>query len=223
MVKNKKLAIIVPCYNEAKTIIKIYNETKIYGTPIIIDDFSNDGTRKILNSKKINFVKNKKRSGYEQSIINGFNYINKNLREVKFIATIDADLELPPKNILKLYELINKKKLDVIIGSRNRFNRLSEYILSFFFKIKFNIDDPISGLKIYRKAKINRILKNISHNLFLVDILILFFNKKFIIGSKKIFTKKRKDLPRVGNSLRVNLKILKIMFYSIFLKKKINN
>lgn len=216
MVKNKKLAIIIPCYNEAKTIIKIYNKTKIYGVPIIIDDYSNDETRKILNSKKIYFIKNKKRSGYEQSIVNGFNYINKNLREIKFIATIDADLELPPKNILKLYKLINKKNLDVVIGSRNRLNRFSEYILSFIFRIKFNIDDPISGLKIYRRDKINSIFKKISNNLFLVDILILFWNRKFNIMSKKIFTKKRKDLPRVGNSLKVNLKILKIIFYSIF-------
>ena len=54
MVKNKKLVIIVPCYNEIETIIKTYNKTKIYGVPIIIDDCSNDGTRKILNSNKIN-------------------------------------------------------------------------------------------------------------------------------------------------------------------------
>ena len=105
MVKNKKLAIIVPCYNEVETIIKTYNKTKIYGIPIIIDDCSSDGTRKILDSKKINFVKNKKRSGYEQSIINGFNYINKNLKGIKFIATIDADLELP----LKIYQNFIKK------------------------------------------------------------------------------------------------------------------
>ncbi len=216
MVKNKKLVIIVPCYNEVETIIKTYNKTKIYGVPIIIDDCSNDGTRKILNSKKINFIKNKKRSGYEQSIINGFNYINKNLKGVKFIATIDADLELPPKNLPKLYKEIQKKNLDIIVGSRNRLNRILEYLLSFLFKIKFNISDPISGLKIYRKTKIKKILNKVSNNLFLVDVLILSFNKKFNIGSNKIFTKKRKDLPRVGNSLRVNLKILKIIFYSIF-------
>lgn len=219
MVKNKTLAIIVPCFNEVKTIINTYNKTKIYGIPIIIDDCSNDGTRKILNSKKINFVKNKKRSGYEQTIINGFNYINKNLKEVKFIATIDADLELPPVNLSKLYKELKRNNLDIIVGSRNRLNRFSEYLLSFLFKVKFNINDPISGLKIYRKTKIERILNKVSNNLFLVDILILSFNKKLNIGSKKIFTKKRKDLPRVGNSLKVNLKIFKIIFYSIFSKK----
>lgn len=219
MVKNKTLAIIVPCFNEVKTIINTYNKTKIYGIPIIIDDYSNDGTRKILNSKKINFVKNKKRSGYEQTIINGFNYINKNLKGVKFIATIDADLELPPVNLSKLYKEIKRNNLDIIVGSRNRLNRFSEYLLSFLFKVKFNISDPISGLKIYRKTKIERILNEVSNNLFLVDILILSFNKKLKIGSKKIFTKKRKDFPRVGNSLKVNLKIFKIIFYSIFSKK----
>ena len=52
MVQDKKLAIIVPCYNEINTIIETYNKIKIHGVPIIVDDCSNDGTREILISKK---------------------------------------------------------------------------------------------------------------------------------------------------------------------------
>lgn len=220
MVKNKKLAIIVPCFNEVKTIIEIYNRTKIYGIPIIIDDCSDDGTRKILNLKKINFIRNKKRSGYEQSILNGFNYINKNLKRIEFIATIDADLELPPENLPELLKAIKKNKYDIIIGSRNKLNRVLEYILSYLFKFKFNISDPISGLKIYKKTQISKILNKVTSKFFLVDILILSFYNKFYIGSKKILTKKRKDHPRVGIGLKVNLKILKIIFFSIFFRNK---
>ena len=98
-------------------------------------------------------------------------------------------------------------------------NRVTENILSFFFRLLFDIDDPISGLKIYKKIKIKKILNKISNNFFLVDILIISLNKKYSINSQKILTKKRKDLPRVGSSLRVNLKILKILIYSLIKKK----
>jgi glycosyltransferase involved in cell wall biosynthesis len=219
LVQDKKLAIIVPCYNEINTIIETYNKIKIHGVPIIVDDCSDDGTREILISKKIKFIKNKVRSGYEKTIINGFHYINKNLPKVDFVATIDADLELPPKYLLKLYKSAKKHNYDIMIGSRKKLNRITENILSFFFRSLFDIDDPISGLKIYKKIKIKKILNKISNNFFLVDILIISLNKKYSIKSQKILTKKRKDLPRVGSSLRVNLKILKILIYSLYKKK----
>ena len=50
-----KLSIIIPVYNEKKTIIKILgriNKIKVSKEIIIIDDCSNDGSREII--KKIN-------------------------------------------------------------------------------------------------------------------------------------------------------------------------
>ena len=55
-----KLSIIIPCFNEVKTIEKIID--KIIGLNdlnkeiIVIDDYSTDGTRKILQEKLINEV-----------------------------------------------------------------------------------------------------------------------------------------------------------------------
>lgn len=47
-----KLSIIVPCYNEKNTIEKIINkilnEKKIIKEIILVDDFSNDGSREII-------------------------------------------------------------------------------------------------------------------------------------------------------------------------------
>ncbi len=53
MVQNKKLAVVIPTYNEAKTIIKVYNQTKNIGIPVIVDDCSIDDTKKILKKKKL--------------------------------------------------------------------------------------------------------------------------------------------------------------------------
>ena len=37
-------------------------------------------------------------------------------------------------------------------------NRFSEHMLKFIFNIKFNIDDPISGLKIYKLNVLRKIM-----------------------------------------------------------------
>lgn len=62
MFKNKKIAVVMPTYNAAKTIIKTYEEVasqEIVDVIIIVDDASNDGTVSIakrLNSDRVKTI-----------------------------------------------------------------------------------------------------------------------------------------------------------------------
>ena len=221
--RRHEVAIIVPCYNEKETILKVYKRIKKYGKILIVDDCSIDDTQKILIKKKIKFLKNKKNIGYEASIINGMKHVLRNWKKVKFIITIDADDELSSQSVPFLLKSLLKNNFDIIIGSRNKLNRISEYFLKLIFNFKFGIKDPISGLKIYRIKVIKKIINLISKNFFLVDILIISYYKNFSIGSSGIFVNKRKGKPRVGNNLLVNMKIFNIIFNSIFSQKFNNN
>ena len=213
---EKNQVIIIPCYNEVSTIIKIYNEAKRYGKVIIIDDFSKDGTRELLKKNNIFFLKNKKNYGYEQTLINGFKFAIKKFKNINYILTLDADNELPTKYIPKIIKVIDKTNADIVIGNRNKLNRISEKVISLLFKFLFNIRDPLSGLKIYKRSFLKKYLNLISNNLFLVDLILFSINNGKKINTFLINVYKRKDKPRVGSSLKVNLKILKIMFNVIF-------
>ena len=218
MEKNK-IAIVVPCYNESKTILSVYNKSKKFGNVLIIDDCSKDDTRKILNKNQIFYIKNKENIGYERTIIRAFKYILKNWKNTKYILTLDADNELPPKSIPRMHKKILASKADIIIGNRNKFNRFSEKFSSNIFNFFFNISDPLSGLKIYKKKIIRNYINNISKNLFLVDLLILSKNENKKIQEINIKVNKRKDTSRVGSNILINLKILKIGFLSLIFKK----
>ena len=209
----------MPCFNESKTILKVYKKAKNFGKVLIVDDASTDETRKILKREKIKFLSNKENLGYESSLKNGFNYVFKRWKKVEYIVTLDSDGELLPKYINKLSKKIKKENLDIVIGSRKKQNRLLERILKIIFNIKYNIDDPISGLKLYRKKVLQKILNFSSNNLFLVDIIIFAYFKNFLISNIEVDVKKRKDKSRVGNIFSSNLKILKIIYYSMFPKK----
>lgn len=116
-----KLTIIIPCFNEVNTIRQIIDkiiEINNYEKEIIvIDDFSTDGSRKILSEiEKVSISK---------LILNERNYgkgycIKKGIEEATgdIVIIQDADLEYDPSDYKKLIEPIHKNQADVVYGSR---------------------------------------------------------------------------------------------------------
>ena len=113
------LTIIIPVYNEIKTIEKLLNRVfkiSIKKQIIVIDDASIDGTSKILKKyiKKIDkLITHKINKGKGAAIKSAQKYIRG-----KYTAIQDADLEYKPADLLKILNYIKKKKLNVVYGSR---------------------------------------------------------------------------------------------------------
>ena len=116
-----KLSVVIPCYNEKKTIHKIVKAVKEAGIEdleiIIVDDFSTDGTRDILEKEikpivnKIIYHENNKGKG--AALRTGFDEATGDV-----VIVQDADLEYDPKEYSKLIEPIMQGKADVVYGSR---------------------------------------------------------------------------------------------------------
>ena len=221
--ERSEVAIVIPCYNEEKTIITVINNTLIYGIPIVIDDNSSDRTQKLikqLNNQEVIYSKNIKNIGYEKSIQKGFEIAIK--KKFKFIITFDADNQIATKDIqlVKYYlELGN----DVVIGERVFFQRFSEKLFSKVFKKKFNIEDPLTGLKGY-KSKVFIDNNQVFDSNFLVgtELLTLSLIKKKKVAKFKIKTFQRRGNSRYGLFIKGNFKILRALFFCIILclKKK---
>lgn len=121
MKKKISISVIIPCFNESKTIIKILEKilknNKFIPEIIVIDDFSTDGSREILKKffkNKINkLILNKKNYGKGYSVRQG---IKKATKDIVLIQ--DADLEYDPKDYEKLVAPILKGYADVVYGSR---------------------------------------------------------------------------------------------------------
>ena len=113
------LTIIIPVYNEIKTIEKLLKKVlsiNIKKQLIIVDDCSNDGTNKILikYSKKINkLIVHKKNKGKGSAIRSAQKYV-----KGKYVAIQDADLEYNPVDLLKIIKFLKKNKLNIAYGSR---------------------------------------------------------------------------------------------------------
>ena len=116
-----KLSVIIPCYNEATTIVEIVQRLKALSLHdmeiIVVDDGSSDGTRAVLEKdiKPIvdKIIYHKINMGKGAALRTGF------LEATGDVVVVqDADLEYDPRNILDMLKLIIDDKADVVFGSR---------------------------------------------------------------------------------------------------------
>jgi glycosyltransferase involved in cell wall biosynthesis len=114
-----KLSVIVPVYNEKKTIRETYKRIRAVDLDkeiILVDDFSTDGTRDIIkefedDNTKIYF--HEKNTGKGAALRTGFQKATGDILVIQ-----DADLEYDPSEYPKLIRPIIEGKADVVYGSR---------------------------------------------------------------------------------------------------------
>ncbi len=117
------LSVVIPCFNESRTIVecvsRVQSQSSVINLEIIVvDDFSTDGTRDILQGlleeKKItSLVLHNSNKGKGAALRSGFEVARGDI-----VIVQDADLECDPSEYLLLLEPIEKGFADVVYGSR---------------------------------------------------------------------------------------------------------
>ncbi len=175
--KTFKLSIIIPCYNEKNTIEKILKKIDLslinYGFQnyeiLIIDDFSNDGTKEVLKNflskEKIQIYFHDDNLGKGAAIHTALKHITGNITIIQ-----DADLEYDPFDYDKLLVPFFEANADVVYGSRfmggGKYVRihffwhyLANKILTFICNlfINLNLTDMETGYKVFKTSALKSI------------------------------------------------------------------
>ncbi len=158
MKKTKKIAVLIPCYNESKTIEKVVKDYKkvlpeadIY----VYDNNSTDGTDKI--AKKAGAIVCYE---YKQGKGNVIRSMFKDI-DADCYLMIDGDDTYPKENAREMCDLILSKKADMVIGDRlsstyfqenkrpfhNFGNKLVRRLINTLFKS--NVRDIMTGYRAF--------------------------------------------------------------------------
>lgn len=175
------LSVIVPVYNEAKTVRQILekiNAVDIDKEIIVVDDGSCDGTDKALRSIELAGLKvihHSSNRGKGAAFLTGIQNASG-----EFAIIQDADLEYDPVDYPKLLQASRDTGADIVLGARftqghrgllipRLGNRFVTSLFNFLFGVKLN--DSLTCYKLFRREIVSGF--NLSSSGFVIDIEIL--------------------------------------------------
>ncbi len=155
---KKKIAVLIPCYNESKTIEKVvkdYHKVLPDADIYVYDNNSSDGTDKI--AEKAGAII---RYEYKQGKGNVIRSMFKDI-DADCYLMIDGDDTYPKENAVEMCNLILERKADMVIGDRlsstyftenkrpfhNFGNVLVRGLINFLFKS--NVRDIMTGYRAF--------------------------------------------------------------------------
>ena len=168
-----KLSIIIPCYNEEKTLKKIVSRVMKFNSHnkeiIIVDDCSSDNSPEIIkdllnNYDSIQSHRHIKNLGKGAAIKSGIE-----MSKGDIILIQDADLEYNPKEYDKLLRPFLEADADVVYGSRFLggdytrlhffWHRIANFLLTVLCNIitNLNMTDMETGYKLFKSSIIKSI------------------------------------------------------------------
>ena len=186
----KTLSLIIPVYNEEKTLENIVNkvlllekdiffqENDIQLELILVDDCSKDESLKVANllatnNNKIKVFSHSKNKGKGRALKTGFENANGD-----FIGIQDADNEYNPYDYIKMLKIMLNKEADIVYGSRY-LKQDTKQVLSFYHTImnkgltlltnvftNLDITDMETCYKLFKKDIIKSIAPKLKENRF---------------------------------------------------------
>lgn len=168
-----KISVVIPVYNEIRTINEIIRKVKdveIEKEIVVVDDFSTDGTRRLLEQrqdKEVVVLFHNKNRGKGAALRTGFKHATGDI-----IIIQDADLEYDPGDYKSLLEPIQNGMADVVYGSRLSggkiqrvymfWHKLGNNFLTFLTNVLYNttLSDMETGYKVFK----SEVIKNMKLN-----------------------------------------------------------
>ncbi|MBP6455446.1 MAG: glycosyltransferase family 2 protein [Chitinophagaceae bacterium] len=239
MLRGKKIVIVLPAYNAAKTLEKTYNEIPfdIVDDVVLVDDVSKDNTIEVAKKLGIlHIVEHDKNKGYGG---NQKSCYNKAIElDADIVVMLHPDYQYTPKLIPAICEIIANEVYPVVLGSRilgkgalrggmplykyffNRCLTLFENVL-----IGQKLSEYHSGYRAFSKDVLQKISYNNNHDDFVFDneMLSQIFAAGFEIAEVTCPTKYFEDASSINfkRSMQYGMGVLRVSVFHFLFRTKL--
>ena len=118
MIHNKKVVVVLPAYNAAKTLEATYNEIphEIVDEVILVDDASSDNTAEVAKRLNINIFIHPENKGYGGNQKTCYKEALKKGADV--VVMLHPDYQYTPKLLTALASMVAVGEFDIVLASR---------------------------------------------------------------------------------------------------------
>ena len=211
--KTIKVAIVIPAFNESETIKAVLAGIIAYGTAIVVDDGSTDSTGRLAQEAGAAVVTHEVNRGYDAALASGL--ARAMAEEFDVAITVDGDGQHDPSRIESVLREL-KDGADLVVGVRDRFQRVSETLFANVANVLWGISDPLCGFKGYRLSKLESLSSLCTYPSLGTELTIHAARSSWDIRQVSIATLERQGSSRFGSGLHANLLIFRAMIRGIF-------
>jgi len=226
------IAVIIPAYNEEKSIGKVINEipNDLINEIVVVNNNSNDLTAGVAASKGAT-VLFESFQGYGAACLKGIEYLKS--KDVELIVFLDGDYSDYPSEIRMVTEPIINDNFDIVIGSRvlgkkekgslpiqSRMGSIiAGLLINLFWGVKYTDLGPFRAIKKEKLLELN--MTDIWYG-WTVEMQIKAAKKSFKIKEVPVSYRKRIGKSKVTGTIKgtvlASIIILKTIFSELFKK-----
>lgn len=164
----KIIRVIIPAFNEEKSISKVIGDIPLHVTQVIVvDNNSTDHTNKVATDAGATVLTESK-SGYGNACLKGLSYLKTLDQQTDIVVFLDGDYSDYPEEIDKILAPIINDHIDFVLGARVQSKResgsmtfpqifgnwLATSLMRVFFKSKFTDLGPFRAIKYEKLLKL---------------------------------------------------------------------
>lgn len=224
MFRNKRISVLIPAFNEEKSIALVIKELPkgLVDEIVVIDNGSTDATREVALRQGVKVV-GEKRRGYGCACLKGLASIGK----TDIVVILDGDYSDYPEQITRLLEPIVSDKADFVIGSRVLGeveygaltpqaywgNRLALFLIHRLFGYKFTDMGPFRAIRFESLKMLNMTDKDFGWN---VEMQIKALNYGLTIQEVPVDYRKRIGTSKISGSICAAIKAGAKIIFTIY-------
>lgn len=206
------LAVVIPAFNEARSIEAVVCQVSQRALAIVVDDGSTDATAVLAQKSGAKVVRHPQNRGYNYALETGLRTAI--AMGFTFAVTMDADGQHNPI-LLDRFRNELEAGADLVVGQRDRAQRWSEALFWCVSRAMWGLNDPLCGIKGYR-LDILATMKNFNtYDSIGTELAVRLVRGGVKVKQIPIKTESRVGLSRFGKGWSANKKICIALYNTI--------